>query len=190
MNMQSFLGSRAMRNNQQGVALVVVLVVLLLATLIGLAAMRGTLMQERMTANLYDRSIAFQSAERALREAEAAVKLNGSIGYECDPQKVDTPCPLPDPNTGTVTGENWANASAPPAGSLSAGTPQYLIQRLGSTDTASKLGQSNNAASNGYQPPGGSTVTQANYRIFARSHDPATASDRAVVILQSNIVTR
>lgn len=175
--------------SQRGVALLVVLIILLLATLIGLAAMRGTLLQERMTANLYDRSIAFQAAERALREAEAAVKVNGTLGYDCDLTKITTPCPLPDANTGTVAGEVWANASAPPAGSLEAGTPQYIIQRLGLSDTAGRLGLPNNAANKGYGASGGSVVTQANYRIFARSHDPATV-DRAIVILQSNIVTR
>ncbi|WP_374604454.1 PilX N-terminal domain-containing pilus assembly protein [Arenimonas sp.] len=56
---------------QQGMALVIVLLLLLVITLIGLAAMRGTVMQERMSGNATSRSIAFQAAEAVLREAEA-----------------------------------------------------------------------------------------------------------------------
>lgn len=61
------------RTAQRGVALVVVLLLLLLVTLLGLAAMRGTWLQERMSGNLRARSMAFQSAEAILREAEAYV---------------------------------------------------------------------------------------------------------------------
>ena len=55
---------------QRGVALAVVLILLVVMMLLGLAAMRGTLMEERMTSNQYDRSLAFQAAEAALREGE------------------------------------------------------------------------------------------------------------------------
>lgn len=69
-------GSRgATRAAQQGVSLLVVLMLLLVVTVLGLAAMRGTLMQERMAANAIARSNAFQTAEGALREAEAAATL-------------------------------------------------------------------------------------------------------------------
>lgn len=55
---------------QRGVALIVVLLLLLVVTLLGLASMRGTLLQERMAANVRARGQAFQAAEAALREAE------------------------------------------------------------------------------------------------------------------------
>ena len=48
---------------QRGVALAVALVLLLIATLLGLAGIRSTTMQERMSANMYDRSLAFQRAD-------------------------------------------------------------------------------------------------------------------------------
>lgn len=57
--------------SQRGAALVVVLLLLLVVTLLGLASIRSTLLQERMTGNLTARSGAFQAAESALREAEA-----------------------------------------------------------------------------------------------------------------------
>ncbi len=51
-------------------ALAVSLILLVIAVILGLAASRGTLLQERMSANMYDRSLAFQRAESALRAAE------------------------------------------------------------------------------------------------------------------------
>ena len=67
------------RGAQRGVALVVSLVLLLVATLIGLASVRGTNLQERMSSNMYDRSLAFQRAESALRAAEDAITANWQI---------------------------------------------------------------------------------------------------------------
>ncbi|GAB1596399.1 pilus assembly PilX family protein [Lysobacter claricitrinus] len=56
---------------QEGIALVVVLLLLLIVTLIGLAAMRGTLLQEQMAGNTVARGSAFQLAEAVLREGES-----------------------------------------------------------------------------------------------------------------------
>lgn len=58
------------RRRQHGSAMIVSLIFLLLMTLIGTAAMRGSTMQERMAGNARDWNIAFQAAEAALREAE------------------------------------------------------------------------------------------------------------------------
>ena len=57
--------------NERGIALIVVLLLLLLVTLLGLAAMRGSLLQERMSGNLRARSVAFQAAEAVLRVGES-----------------------------------------------------------------------------------------------------------------------
>lgn len=64
----------ATRAPQRGVALVVILMLLLVVTLLGLAGIRGALLQERMAANAFARAQAFQAAEAVLREAETAVK--------------------------------------------------------------------------------------------------------------------
>lgn len=58
------------KHRQQGAALIIALVILLLMTLIGVTAMQTTVLQERMAGNLRDRNIAFQAAEAALRDAE------------------------------------------------------------------------------------------------------------------------
>jgi type IV pilus assembly protein PilX len=68
------LGGPELENrNEKGSALIVSLIMLLLITLVAVAGMQTTIMQERMSANLYDRDLAFQAAEAALREGEALV---------------------------------------------------------------------------------------------------------------------
>jgi len=56
---------------ENGSALIIALVMLLLMTLIGITAMQTTVMQERMAGNIRDRNIAFEAAEGALRVGEA-----------------------------------------------------------------------------------------------------------------------
>ena len=55
---------------QRGATLVVVLILLLIMTVLGLTILRGTSLEERMSANMRDRSLSFQAAEAALREGE------------------------------------------------------------------------------------------------------------------------
>ena len=57
-------------HRQQGSALIISLIILLLMTLIGVTAMQTTTLEERMTGNMRDSNIAFQAAEAALREGE------------------------------------------------------------------------------------------------------------------------
>lgn len=55
---------------QSGAALIMVLMLLIIITLLGLASMRGVLMQERMAASTASRAAAFQAAEAGMRQAE------------------------------------------------------------------------------------------------------------------------
>lgn len=57
-------------SGERGSALTIALIFLLLMTLLGVSAMRGSNMQERMAGNLRDRNMAFQAAEAALRSGE------------------------------------------------------------------------------------------------------------------------
>lgn len=63
------------RSQQQGAALVVGLIMLLLLTLIGVAGMRDTLLQQKMVANTKDREVALQAAEAALQRAESDLRI-------------------------------------------------------------------------------------------------------------------
>lgn len=62
---------------QQGSALIIALVFLLLLTMIGITAIQNATQQERMAGNARDRAMAFQAAEAALRCGEAWVDGNG-----------------------------------------------------------------------------------------------------------------
>lgn len=55
---------------QQGAALAVGLILLLIITLMGYTGMKGTMLQERMAAGLHNRSLASAGANSALRAAE------------------------------------------------------------------------------------------------------------------------
>jgi type IV pilus assembly protein PilX len=66
---------------QTGSALIVSLVMLLLMTLVGLAGMQTTIMQEKMSANLHDRELALQAAETALRDAENTIMNTPPTGF-------------------------------------------------------------------------------------------------------------
>lgn len=59
---------------QQGIALLVTLVMLILLTIIGIYAMSGTNLEEKMSGNTRDHYIAFQAAETALLDAEDFVE--------------------------------------------------------------------------------------------------------------------
>jgi type IV pilus assembly protein PilX len=75
MGMGPRLGGR-----QRGAVLVIGLVLLMVITLLSVGGLRGTGMQERMASNLRDRNLAFQSAESALRAAEALLIAGTATG--------------------------------------------------------------------------------------------------------------
>lgn len=58
--------------------LVISLLILLVMTVLGIAAIQSTTLQERMAGNLHDRDLAFQAAEAALRRGEWAIVMQSS----------------------------------------------------------------------------------------------------------------
>jgi len=72
------LNNRAIKNKQQGAALIVSLIMLLIMTLLGISSMNSTTMEEKMSGNTRDRMLAFQAAEAALKDAEDYV-LNSVV---------------------------------------------------------------------------------------------------------------
>ena len=61
-------------SRQQGAALLMAMLFLVIITLIGVSSMVGTALEERMARNSRETNIAFQGAEAALRDAEADLK--------------------------------------------------------------------------------------------------------------------
>ena len=175
------------RANQSGVALVVALILLVVVTLVGLAAVRGTIMQQKMAGNMYDRQIAFQNAEAAMRAATASIATSpGDIARNC--QSASVVCladPFNDPNLPANSIKDL-NKALYTAGTLATGQPQYVIENMGNfQDPASNTGFNQSANSHNYGVNGGA-ITNIYYRVTARSGDP-TKGDRAVVVLQAMI---
>lgn len=79
---------------QKGVVLLVCLVMLLLLTVIGLASMSASTLQERMAGGARDYNLAFQAAEASLRVGEAYVRqqVEASVNpIELFPEATDCP---------------------------------------------------------------------------------------------------
>ena len=76
--MSRFQSFSAMRR-QQGISLLVVLLLLVVMSVLGVAVLRSSALQERMSANLRDRSLATQAVEAAL---DAAVEHNDLAPFE------------------------------------------------------------------------------------------------------------
>ncbi len=175
---------------QRGVALVIALVLLVVMTLLGLSSMRGTVLQERMSANMYDRSLALQRSEAALRAAEAAITENFDItaldGVDCS-VATGVACPLVPDSTFDDDDTNWVDVDADfeMNADKTLGTPQYHVQLLGSGPSATSMGVEANADYGSYgnpYPPD----NVAFYRVTARNSNPGDAEERSVVVLQSN----
>ncbi len=130
--MNTYPRHHAIPNRRQGGAtLVVVLILLLLMTLLGLASLRSTILEERMTSNLLDRSLGFQVAEAGLREAEASLDPNPTTfpGAGCNPQGL---CARPLPTAldrwldPAFTAWRTASVSDP-----STDAPRYIVEEMG-----------------------------------------------------------
>jgi type IV pilus assembly protein PilX len=174
---------------QRGVALVVALILLVVATLIGLAASRGTLLQERMSSNSFDRSLAFQRAESALRAAEEAITADGDIvdlnGVDCSIAACPS-CPANAFNTGATPVWTDVPEKYDVNSDLTPGSPQYQVQYIGTGRSESALDTGANADANNY---GTASLPDnvAFYRVTARSSAPADLGGRSIVVLQTTV---
>ncbi|MFA7522256.1 MAG: PilX N-terminal domain-containing pilus assembly protein [Halothiobacillaceae bacterium] len=191
-------------HRQRGVALVIALVLLIAVTLVGLAGIRGTTLQEQMAGNYYDREVAFQAAEAALalgtqeyrntRQAYWDNKIETIAVLDCsdrtcalNPQDEDLAVPWESLPTGTsATGFRPLDLDNP---------PQYVVQRMGDCSTAAGGGGFVNVTDMNISGGGSGSYLQNRgtcYRITARAYDPARSSggeminaERAQVILQA-----
>ena len=176
MNMPAMV-SIGQSNRQRGVSLVVVLILLLVMTLLGLAVLRGTLLEERMSSNMMDRGIAFQAAESALREGEelagdpaTTAPSAGCLAGVCSLPDATAVDRWLDPSFG-----GWINSAAD-LGDLG-GTPQYFIEFMGQAPTWPGCDRA---------VPVADLCLAPRYRITARSN----SQDRADVLLQTNFILR
>lgn len=67
-------GASSIVCKQKGIVLLVALIMVLLISVVGLAAIRGSGLQELMASNMRDHNLAFQAAEAGLRAAETTIR--------------------------------------------------------------------------------------------------------------------
>lgn len=139
---------------QRGMSMIISLVMLIAITLIGLAAIGSSVMQEKIVGNTKDMNLALEAAEAGLRDAEADIAANitsgsaftsaGAAGLWTTPSTWGTPTSTPlwqlvdwsgDAQSlattrfyGQFTGAQLTGmTSAPP---LYAALPLYVIEKL------------------------------------------------------------
>jgi type IV pilus assembly protein PilX len=82
-----YLHKGASASKQRGIALFLVLIFLVILTLVGVFAIQGVTLNERVARNQIDRNIAFQAAEAALRDAERDISALRADGSSCTDRK-------------------------------------------------------------------------------------------------------
>ncbi|GBL44470.1 type IV fimbrial biogenesis protein PilX [Sulfuriferula multivorans] len=132
---------------QRGAALFVSLVFLVILTLLGVAAFQSATLQEKMTGNLRDQSVAFQSAEAALRDGESVVAASLNTASPADYACTNGLCrPTFCDSGGTCTPvagtPQWQNVSWAPSSTNTvlisssitgvAQQPRYVIEMMNS----------------------------------------------------------
>lgn len=155
-------------SRQRGAILIISLVVLLVMTIIGVTAMQGTVLEEKMAGGLRDKSIAFQAAEAALRDAENALSAAvlptfGSNGWHTwTGGSIWRTLDWSDDNlTADYSGPTLSNVAA---------VPRYIVE------------ETLPVAGSGGSLEAGLTQSIDYYRITARG---VGGSSNAVVMLQS-----
>ncbi|MBN7770494.1 hypothetical protein KUV44_14895 [Marinobacter daepoensis] len=183
---------------QRGMALVVSLVLLIVVTLVGLAGMRGTILQERMAGGAYDRETGFQAAEAALmlgardfttnRQAWDQKIAANAAELDCSNR---TCAANP---SGQIANKLWNPVSSGTSdGDFTAldktNLPQYVVQRLGPCSSTGAGAGFTGTTDQNEGGPGGSQLNNQGtcYRITARALDPTASmnADRAQVLLQA-----
>ncbi|KGQ20482.1 Type IV fimbrial biogenesis protein PilX [Lysobacter dokdonensis DS-58] len=160
---------------QRGIALIVVLILLVVMSLLAIVSLRSTLLEERMSANMMDRSLSFQAAEAALREGEA-IAAGKSVGdAACTNGICNQPAAASAPRW---QGTGWTNARTTSVnlGNKTAAA-QYFIEYLANNVPA----RGTCTTTEDVSPDATCTQLEWRYRITARS----TAAGRATVMLQT-----
>ncbi|MFK8027721.1 MAG: PilX N-terminal domain-containing pilus assembly protein [Gammaproteobacteria bacterium] len=127
-----------LKYNQNGVALVICLILLTVSTLLGLASVNSTILEEKMAGNIRSKHLSFQSTEAALRDAEEYMDtsvglssiFDGTNGQYPHSQPGDSDFPIWEGDN--VASSSWRNASTVNInGTIT--TPQFIIEDLGQT---------------------------------------------------------
>lgn len=139
-------------NKQQGAALAVSLIILTLMTVIGVTAVKSSVIENRIATNMYDKQMSFEAAEAALRDAEAwlvaqesspdAVKIAGGTstvtvwvkGFPTNTHRdvaaAVTPLKFSDDSIWDTYGEDYGQATGAASMDDLAATPQFIVEQF------------------------------------------------------------
>lgn len=166
---------------QHGIVLAVSLIVLAILSLLAVFALRGTGMQERMSANLNDRNLTLQAAESALREGEALALTSPAVpaaGLISPNDCANGVCNKPDPALAPRWSRSnvvWRNVATNVGNPLQPGiTPQFIVEYMGDLPKWVGCDQESPMAKN---------CLGSVFRITARVQQ----TDRSTVVIQSSV---
>lgn len=186
---------RMLGSHQRGMVLVVSLVFLVIMTLLGLAAMQNTSLEERMAGNVRAENVAFQAAEAALRAGELWMMFDGATRRIAQPVattsapgtnqvwQMDKPnSTKPQPWWRESTGAWWttgANSIAYAGALLNVGgqppAPRFLIEEDAFVRDSMVVGQQQDYVGRWF------------YQVTSRGTD---AGDRGEALLRSTFARR
>lgn len=115
---------------QRGAILVISLLFLLVLTLIGISSMQGTTMEEKMSGNMRDRSVALQATETAARDGEAYIESVASpAAFDGTSGRFGLNNTAPNP----FLAATWTSNTTSRAGTAIPGltTPRYFVRYNG-----------------------------------------------------------
>ena len=162
---------------QQGAALLICLIILVLVTLIGLTTMKSSVLQEKMSGGNSDKTLAFEAAEMTLRDVEAHIRAHVTSVSGFAAGCAASLCLAPTDGSSLAETVNWdstlvgtyGQGSGAAALSGVARQPKYIIELLSEM-----------------QPPQGNSIkassTGTAYRITALGYG---RQDNTRVMLQS-----
>lgn len=169
------------KSKQNGAALLVALVILLVLTLLAISGMQGSVMQERMASAQRDGLIALEVAEAGMREVEGILDaLTDLDGFGSEPGLFDTG-DAPDVFSADTWSTEADNDLSAEASEVDGMTPRYFVEYKGKVvlDAEGDLPRDLGAY-------GGSAQTEMDYaRIVVMAQGPSGQSRR---ILESFFV--
>lgn len=172
------------RKSQRGMTLIIGLVLLVMLISIGMIGFRNTTLSGRMTGNLLDRNVSFQSAESAGKEALQVIESGGfstaALGHY-DP-------PFSEGDNGNFWTQGAGATVA--AGACVATTPFSWTSCAASVGTP----YANNSESAKYvielvSTVVGATTTARTYRVTARSTGGSGAAESIVQVMYVQTTT-
>lgn len=177
------------KSREAGAALIVALIMLLISTMIGLASIRSTATSERMAANMYDRSLAYQAAEAALRAGELAVEADSVTAIDCTLNNADCPpTPVSTFNPANSTGWTLSGNGFAVNNELMSSASSYYVEKMGEVGGTDEFGLTDSANCANYAGCDQTAPTAALYRITGRSLIGGNDGDgRSVVALQITV---